>query len=329
MLAKIHRTVVVALSLGWVMAAFFAGPAYAQKSKSGQSCTFHEPVLVVTATKWYSDAAGSEVDEDAFQVSLDQIRPLREYATDLNRSLDKGDPGCAEANLQKWAEQRALLQKPANFAAARERMRFAMAITLAALRLKADDRPLAQVVKEWLTELNVAAASDFEKRNLVDNLYVWAGATAATANLVSRDDRLEKFVETVWKAGIAQIAKDGTLPSELRRKSRSVLYHVYYLAGLAMMNTAWSLATSEDEEALRRLYDRVQKATCDPNTFSVENEIFVTQEVPNAVDLATIVTFAGSTGRSVCGRYHHRMYDPLRGGRLPKIKIDMGKLHGR
>ncbi len=329
MLAKIHRTVVVTLSLGWVMAAFFAGPAYAQKSKTGQSCTFHEPVLVVTATKWYSDAAGSEVDEEAFQVSLDQIRPLREYATDLNKSLDKGEFGCAEANLQKWAEQRALLQKPANFAAMRERMRFAMAITLAALRLKADDRPLAQVVKEWLTELNVAAAADFQKRNIIDNLYVWAGATAAIGNLVSRDDRLEAFAGAVWKAGVAQIAKDGTLPSELRRKSRSLLYHVYYLTGLAMLNSSLSRSTQEDEESMRWLYERARKATCDPETFAVENNIPFTLLPPSAGDLATIVTFTEGKRRSFCGQYLNRMYDPLRGGRLPKIRDDIEKMRNR
>lgn len=96
-----------------------------------------------------------------------------------------------------------------------------------------------------------------------------------------------------------------------------------------MLNSSLSRSTQEDEESMRWLYERARKATCDPETFAVENNIPFTLLPPSAGDLATIVTFTEGKRRSFCGQYLNRMYDPLRGGRLPKIRDDIEKMRNR
>lgn len=281
-------------------------------STSQAECVSTTPVTEVAGHSFYRDLRGSEVDRNALAEHLETIKPLRNFAERLIQDIDTGHPRCAEFNLEAWASSSALLEPPTSFAGLRERQRFTFAINMAALRLFRSGRSLSPTVLDWLSALNRQVADDFQKRGTIDNLYIWSGATAAVAAGLTANPELRRHATNVWHKGIASIGPDGTVPSELRRGAKSLLYHGYYLSGLLILQATRDRPSSSDMAAVARLYDSVRTATCQPRSVGTSAES-LKREPPNRDDLATIVSLMPNR-TPPCGADRALGYDPLRGG---------------
>ncbi len=274
-------------------------------------CDVVPPVLQVTGVNWYKDKAGSEISQDALAQHQAMIRPLRDYVTQLVHSVEIRDFDCANTQLKVWASHRALLIKPKDFAAQRERLRFGTAIYFATLRMIAAGHTPPAEVMAWIKSLNRATMLDFRKRKIADNLYVWSGAAAALAWEITGDEAAKSFSLSVRDTSVSNIQKDGLVQSEIRRKTRSLLYHSYYLAGLLLINEVFS-ASELDQKMIGKLYERVRQASCDPVSFSNDQP----QVPPNSVDIYMISELF-SEGEPICTHEAPApSRDPLRGGDL-------------
>ncbi len=305
----------------WVMvASLLAGHACAAQPK----CEVFAPLAVVKAQPRYSDKAGSVVDEASVATSEAEVKPLRDFVTYLVKAHDVGNSGCARSNLLAWASANALLAEPVNFAGGRERLRFTTAIDLAVLRMGTGFRDAR--VLGWLRELNMRIADDFGRRKQHDNLGVWSAVAAATANVLVGDPRLQEYADGVWREALGAIRFDGTVPTELKRESRSLLYHAYYLSALLLLQSAreaaGSPATPQERTRLLRLYQLVASGSCDIGAFTAHARTSLKQERPRDSDVATIKAFAPDFPASapLCSRASADHFDPLLGGTIRATK---------
>lgn len=275
-------------------------------------CPIVAPVGTVEGRNWYSDAAGSNVDAAAEMQHQVMIRPLRSYSMQLVQAVERGDTSCVSRQLAAWAKANALLGTPDSFAAQRERLRFGTAISFAVLRLMAAGQAPERKVVGWIRSVNIAATQDFRHRGVVDNLYVWSGVAAALAWVVTDDNNLRAFAGEVMSRSTAQIQQDGLIGSELRRRTRSLLYHSYYLSGLLILGEALPPSPLQNA-AIDRLYGRVRSGSCASQRFPGGQP----QTPPNGNDLGVIAVLAAWQARpSLCGIGRAKSEDPLRGGDL-------------
>ncbi|HLY57367.1 MAG TPA: alginate lyase family protein [Stellaceae bacterium] len=278
----------------------------------------------VEGEAFYSDVQGSIVDQDKLRRDMAMIAPLRAFVTEASSradSPDRDDRACAARLMESWARGGALLEAPRSFEATRERQRFAIALNIVALKLHAagvDSAPLL----DWLGRLNHAVIADFDKRNQVDNLFVWSGVAASSYALLAHDDDAARYAAMVWTQAIGLIRPDGTIASELARGRRALVYHAYELSALlvlrAFREAAGDHANPEDIAALRRLSDRVVEALCDPADMARAAGSPQQEPVP-PTELSPIVAFAGDLGDARirrCGSPDIPAADPVMGGNL-------------
>jgi hypothetical protein len=278
----------------------------------------------VRGQKWYSDPAGSQIDRAALARHQALIRPLRDFVGGLLHEIEMGDAQCANSNLGDWASADALLIRPESFEGIRERLRFSIAIDLAALRVASKQGALAPEIVSWLHALNAAVVTDFQRRGIHDNLQVWSGVAASLGWRLTGDVALKQYGIAVWRSGNSAVSADGTVASERRRGTRAILYHGYYAAGLLMLREALAGNGRTSSEipapALERLIHFLSSVTCDkkvPRWALLAGA----QESLQPSDAAVIDAFDGRHpgARVVCTSAHSEYVDLL-GGDLETIK---------
>jgi poly(beta-D-mannuronate) lyase len=304
--------------------------AGAQAVRAENECPSHTPISTVVAQDFYSDKNGSVVDQTKLAANLNLIKDLRSFVTDVALRLDtEGDvkgQQCAYGLMVQWAQARALLQPPSNFAGIRERERFVISLNIAALKLKSRGFPTQHSIIGWLSDLNHMVKYDFSKRGTADNLFAWSGVASATFVVLERDLELLSYSDEVWRRSLQQIRGDGFVDTELRRAGRALLYHQYNLSALLMMRAfreaAGKHAALEEDQVLRRLADQVARGLCDPKPISAAAGGYA-QQRPSAADFRITHIFGTSIvdGRfERCGIRSPGMDDPILGGRLDRTR---------
>jgi poly(beta-D-mannuronate) lyase len=248
--------------------------------------------------------------------------------TDVSSRVDSNIPtdwACAAPLLESWASANALLAEPADFSGIRERERFTIALNLAAAKLTKKKQLGAEVVR-WLDAVSLAVARDFSKRNVVDNLYVWSGVAAESGALLSHSKRLESVASLAWQRGVQQINPDGTVPSELRRQNRALLYHLYYLSALLILHSLENAdGISDRDDALKQVHhlaDRVESGLCSPQTFVTLTGL-KQDDIPAS---EFIISEALGTGivdsrMAQCGKTPKILSDPILGGSVAWLAV--------
>jgi poly(beta-D-mannuronate) lyase len=233
----------------------------------------------VQAAAIYSDPSGSRLDTQGLVQNRQLVQPLRDFVTDLARQADDNaaTPNaaaleCATTMLRRWADAGAMLRQPASFPAIRERQRFALGITLAVFKLNAAGWKPDARVSAWLKSLNTAVIQDFARRRIIDNLAVWSAVNAAALALIERDPGALRYQDDIWHQALAQVAPDGSVPSELRRQSRALLYHAYYASALLLLSQIRAAlgepASAREAADMRRLVNYVESELCKPGALA-------------------------------------------------------------
>lgn len=131
-------------------------------------------------------------------------------------------------------------------------------------------------IARWLGEVNDRGRAQMDEwarsRNLINNHHYWVAYVALLVGMTTDDESRIAWGEKYLRHGLAAIDGDGLLKEELTRKSRSLFYHAYALAPLAMstyMMKKRGLEVSDGElAALHRLARLVVAGYADPTSFT-------------------------------------------------------------
>jgi poly(beta-D-mannuronate) lyase len=235
----------------------------------------------IRADHFYMDAAGSVPDRAILDANKASMAALDDSLIAIIRKSDavlRGDPdaaSCAGRWLAAWAQGGGMLGVMSSRQAGYERKWRTVGIAMAYLKAKpgidSSDRAL---IEPWLQRLADAVISDYgrprpDERN---NHYYWAGLAAGAVGTATGSSRLVSYAREAYDLALAAIQPDGTLPQELRRKGRALVYHNYALAPLVMLA---ELAARRDEDwygrrsgAIHRLAARTLDGIANPGAFA-------------------------------------------------------------
>ena len=86
--------------------------------------------------------------------------------------------------------------------------------------------------------------------------------------MISDDEKGRQFADEVWINELKEIRPDGTVPAELARQRRALIYHQLAANGLLLLrNVRRALGAADDPSQiarLERLLKMVGNSLCDP-----------------------------------------------------------------
>jgi poly(beta-D-mannuronate) lyase len=223
------------------------------------------------------------IDAEAAARYAEDSRGLTEFSRGVSNFADDAvsddadanqDARCAMVWMNGWALQHGLLGKvnPTG-----ESLRKWELASLAAAYLKVREAPQDPAesarVGAWLRRIATEVRSDYSRgmnRDSRSNNHLNWAAWAVMVAAIAADDR-DLFAWSVDRLhyALGQIAADGTLPLELKRRQLALAYHNFALAPLIMLREgayANGIELSPDEERrLQALVDRVIMGIGDPS----------------------------------------------------------------
>ncbi len=231
---------------------------------------------------FYDDAASTRVDAARYARYQEAAAPIRRYERAIvdmanrwmrARPADPAPAHCAVRWLDSWARGDALLGH-ATAQGGYVRQWSLAALALAWLQLRQApgiEAAAAGRIVRWLAALATAMRPPYEAAQAGNNLAYWAGLAAAATAIAADDRALLDWGIARYRAGIAEIAPDGTLPRELARQSKALHYHLFALAPLVMI-AELAAANGLDlyaarDGAIHRLARRALEGVADPSFF--------------------------------------------------------------
>ena len=271
-------------------------PAASEKPRPEKAPTAREyppppPVVVdLTVTTLYlKGTGGSVVDPKKAKTRKEQLEPIRDFSESVSRMADwyiaDGDAKAAQCGLawlRAWADGGAILGKlktvgdDGGDAAANNELRFLANVAFAYLKLQAAAAPKDQdAINSWLGKL-AARVQQYErgvevkKRN---NNYYKSGAALMATGIAIKNSEYVAEGRKIYDFAVSQIEDDGTLPREMHRQIKALIYHNAAACPLVMMA---ELARSQGQDLyaaqnhrLDRLVNRVVEGLKDPAFFQV------------------------------------------------------------
>ncbi len=116
---------------------------------------------------------------------------------------------------------------------------------------------LHDLVAPWIVSVTRQTVDFYDSSHALNNHLYWAGVEAAAAGVAANDRKLFDWAVAGYRAGIAQIKPDGSMPLEMARGQRALHYHLFalsplvYIAEFGQVNGLDLYA--EREHALARL----------------------------------------------------------------------------
>jgi poly(beta-D-mannuronate) lyase len=227
----------------------------------------------------------SIVSPEAMARYQEAVRPLTVYETQITSLSDtfvRSRPAapaaarCVLEWLEAWVAEGGLLGQ-INQQGQHERKWALSAIAWSYVKIQGDkglDPAKRRGVEAWIRRLALEVTGYTDRRAGTDarnHQAFWAAASAMAAAVALDDRALFTWSLERYRAGLAQIQPDGTLPLELARKTKSRHYHTFALAPLVLIaetGTRNDLPLYQERgNALGRLADRVIAGLEDPAFF--------------------------------------------------------------
>jgi poly(beta-D-mannuronate) lyase len=243
------------------------------------------PVRDLALPRFYADDAGSVVDPAADAAHKGAVRPLAEFLRRVAADADRAwrEPKreareaagrCALAWIGAWAAGGAWLGRMTTRQAEYQRKWDLAGVALAYLKVRHLAGPAERArIEPWLTRFADAARAFFDdpsrKRN---NHWYWLGLALGAVALTTDSDRHWQTARAIMQDAARDIAADGTLAEELRRKARALHYHAFAAMPLVVLA---ELAQSRGEDwyalndgALHRLVAVTASGLAEPAQFA-------------------------------------------------------------
>ena len=226
---------------------------------------------------YYVDEKHSVADPQRKQANNAAMEPIRNFARTVSALADKSEEGAGEAAIKllaRWAAQDALLGE-VNRQGASEREWTLCALALAYLKVRDIDGldTEKQQVEKWFVTLAHSIQPMYETPpSRWNNHAYWAGLAVSATGIAANDRQLFDWGMIRARAGVDAVQDDGTLPLEMKRGQRAILYHLFALTPLVMLAEIGA-ANGEDlyqlnNRGISRLVDRLVRGLSDPDWFS-------------------------------------------------------------
>jgi poly(beta-D-mannuronate) lyase len=198
----------------------------------------------IIADSYYDDPpVYSHIDPARHAAYEAAVGPLEHYLDGVAQMASNGEDQCALRWLVSWAESDALLGKIEKEQAHYERKWVLAGLALSYAKVRpAASRDQKAAIETWLAALAYGvrkhAAAYKGERN---NHYYWEGLAVAATGAVTGNARDLAWGRKVFDAAMAQVARDGSLPREMKRGGRALHYHLFSAAPLAMLESVLDL----------------------------------------------------------------------------------------
>lgn len=199
------------------------------------------------------DASKSTIDPEMEAKYRKAMRPLSQFETTLAKMTNRyvaSSPArpeiaaCALDWLDRWAKDEALMGRVNRVG---EFVRKWSLASIASAWLQIRDEPTLDPrrrarVERWIEQVARAVVSDYtrnaDSRSRRNNHMIWAAWSVAAAGIALDDRALFDWAMDRARNAIDEIVADGTMPLEMDRKSRALLYHSFAAAPLVMLAEA-------------------------------------------------------------------------------------------
>lgn len=222
------------------------------------------PVRNIEIPRYYSDASNSVVDPTKLAASRAATAPLTAYVGFVTKQSDAAVlksqlPGrlqgarCTLAWLSHWARGAAYLGRMADRQSDYQRKWDLAGLATAYLKVKrhatdADRR----AIEPWLDAMAVRARAFFDDRaRQRNNHWYWLGLGLGATALATGSEKHWADARAIMSDAARDIARDGTLPLEMKRGARALHYHSFAVEPLVAL-AELARAKGEDFYALER-----------------------------------------------------------------------------
>lgn len=233
---------------------------------------------------YYTDPAYSIVDPEKFKRYQAATKNPSDFVLKIAQFADAwlcSQPpqpavaACALTWLDGWAKGEAMLGV-LNENGEHQRKWVLSGVALAYLKLREApglDQAAKVRVEQWFVRMAQASLAYYGtyRRSRYNNHIWWAALAAGAAGVASNDRPVFDRAIGLYLMALDDIQPDGTLPNEMARKGRALIYHIVSLTPLVMLaefGAANSLDLyAEKDGALHLLANRVRDGMTDPSWF--------------------------------------------------------------
>ncbi len=197
-----------------------------------------------------ADRTRSTVDpfrQDAYKTDS---KPLYDFENNVVKMANKYVQGhgqnpaiaaCVQDYLYQWAEGGALLGdvNPSGVLIRKWSLASLASAYIETKDAAGQSPQRKQIIENWLRQVANTVVRDFstnpQNNSRQNNHLYWAAWSVALTSYAVQDKSLFIWAMDSAKYGVKQINMDGTLPQEMERSSRALLYRVFATSPLAML----------------------------------------------------------------------------------------------
>ena len=205
----------------------------------------------LTTDRFYSDSKSSIIDPEKWKAYVASSGPYKQLGEQIVAAADgyrttgsRQAVECALTHMDAAAKDGVFTGKMSSNQAYYVQGWVIGAIAIAYLKVR--DSGLVQPEQErdilpWIVRIVHQTMDYYDARRQKgtgdgeNNHLYWAGVEVAAAGIAANDAKLFKWGTETYKAGVAQIEPDGSLPLEMKRGQRALHYHLYALAPLVYL----------------------------------------------------------------------------------------------
>src|ERR1700733_8158147 len=264
----------------------------------------------LTTDRFYSDSKSSIIDPEKWKAYVASSGPYKQLgqrivdAADAYRTTGSQEAGeCAVRHMDAAAEDGVFTGKMSSNQAYYVQGWVIGAIAIAYLKVR--DSGLIHSEQErhilpWIVKVVQQTMDYYETRrrketgDAENNHLYWAGVEVSAAGIAANHRQLFNWGMDAYRAGVARIQPDGSLPLEMKRGQRALHYHLFaaaplvYLAEFGEDNGLHLYA--EHNQALKKLAELSTLGLVD-NSFFVK-ATGVAQDTPNGPPTAEQISWA-------------------------------------
>jgi len=205
----------------------------------------------LTTDRFYSDSKSSVIDPEKWKAYVESAGPVKKLgqqivdAADTYRSTGSREAAeCAIRHMEGAAKDRVFTGKMSSNQAYYVQGWVMGAIAIAYLKVRDSGLILPQqerVLLPWIVEVVQQTIHYYDARRQKEtgdsqnNHLYWAGVEISAAGIAANQRKLFDWGLDAYRAGIAAIASDGTLPLEMKRGQRALHYHLFAVSPLVYL----------------------------------------------------------------------------------------------
>jgi poly(beta-D-mannuronate) lyase len=264
----------------------------------------------LTTDRFYSDTKSSIIDSEKWKAYVASSGPVKSLgqqivdAADAYRTTGSREAAeCAIQHMEAAAKDRAITGKMSSAQAYYVQGWVIGAIAISYLKVRDSGVDLYQQKRDilsWIVEVVLKTVNYYdirrEKRtgDSQNNHLYWAGVEASAAGIAANNRRLFDWGMDSYRAGVAGIESDGTLPLEMKRGQRALHYHLFAVSPLVY------LAEFGEDNGLKLYADHnyaIKRLAVLSTRGLIDNSFFVKasgspQDAPNGPPTAEEISWA-------------------------------------